>query len=152
MLVVNISKYESTSGCFKEMVGDWLDLVAARICEPRIMVVPTHIDECTDASGAVDKPQVTAKCRDILARIQRWQKENGEELQKELNKRRKLSKKVLGGDENEADSLEKMNTAKNHPPIISSVLCFEGNMVSACTKTSTSTYLNIRIMKRVIQN
>ena len=131
MLVVKISKYECTPESFKEMVSDWLDLVIARISQPVVMVVPTHIDECSDESGAIDKDLVTSKCNDILERMKKWKKQNMARLEKELKYRMKSSKRSWAADEDEEyQVLEKLRRNKNHPPIISSKLWFDENLVS----------------------
>ena len=68
ILVVDLFHYEPTKSCFCTTIGDWLDLITSRILKPRIMIVPTHLDEF-DSS---DKSEVKNRCDDILERVRQY--------------------------------------------------------------------------------
>ena len=64
-----------------------------RLLKPRIMIVPTHKDEC-------EEKQVTEKCVDILERIQDHEKREMKRLDSEMKKleKKKCPPKEMGFD------------------------------------------------------
>lgn len=118
ILVVNLKKYQCNKESFKENVEDWIEWVTARLLKPRIMMVPTHKDEC-------EEMEVTKKCMDILERIKDHEKRDIKRLEAEM---KKLEKKRCPLKESGIDveaELENLKSIKNHRPIISSKLLDE---------------------------
>lgn len=109
-MVANIHKYQQTDESFKENIGDWLDMVCWRISEPRIMIVPTHLDMFANE----EKSSAVARCQDILERVKSYQEKQANQLQFEINE---LSKGAT-----RRDDLQNLHWQRKHRPVMSSVL------------------------------
>lgn len=109
---MDLFNYEQTESCFRRTVSDWLDLVTSRILKPRIMIVPTHLDEFEASNDS----NVRNRCEDILDRVQRYCKSQKALIEFEISEKKKkgLKNSLKGGSDPE--------WKKNNPPIISSVL------------------------------
>ena len=125
---MDLFNYEPTESCFSRTVGDWLDLVTSRILKPRIMIVPTHMDEFEASNDS----NVQNRCEDILDRVQRYCKSQKALIELEISEKKKkgLKNSLTGGSDPE--------WKKKNPPIISSVFvsavlpvsyyyCYEAN-------------------------
>lgn len=112
ILVVDLFHYEPTKSCFCTTIGDWLDFITSRILKPRIMIVPTHLDEF-DSS---DTSKVKSRCDDILDRVRQYGVAQIVLIDREISEKKKkgLKNPVQCGSDPE--------WKKKNPPIISSVL------------------------------
>lgn len=112
ILVIDLFHYEPTKSCFCTTIGDWLDLITSRILKPRIMIVPTHLDEF-DSS---DRSEVKNRCDDILERVRQYSVAQIALIDREISEKKKkgLKNPVQCGSDPE--------WKKKNPPIISSVL------------------------------
>jgi hypothetical protein len=113
ILAVDLSRYAFDSPeSYQENVGQWISLVAARIPRARILVVPTHIDECRN------EEEIDLKCRNILTDM----REQREEMASEIDKKIKHVKKTEGHciPSEELDKiLEQHREQKDNLPVIS---------------------------------
>lgn len=121
ILVVDLFNYKPNGECFSKTVGDWLDLLTSRILQPRIMIVPTHLDRFQPG----DEDSIKRKCTDILERVEHYCKTHialidSEISEKKLKEKKKLKKTLQGGTDPE--------WKKKNLPIISSVLLFGDNV------------------------
>ncbi|XP_028393150.1 malignant fibrous histiocytoma-amplified sequence 1 homolog [Dendronephthya gigantea] len=98
--------------CYQENIGQWISMVAARIPRARILIVPTHIDECKN------EEEIDLKCRNILTYL----KEQRQEMVREIEEKSKHIKKTEGRcipSEELAKILEQHREQKDNLPIIS---------------------------------
>lgn len=112
ILVVDLFNYDSTKSCFCRTIGDWLDLVTSRVLKPRVMIVPTHLDEFETS----DECLVKSRCDDIINRVMHYCKGQSALIDREILEKKKkgLKNAVQGGSDPE--------WKKNNPPVISSGL------------------------------
>ena len=112
-MAVDVFRYiPDSSESYQEHVGQWIYLVAARIPRARILVVPTHIDECRDHE------EIDSKCKNILTNM----KEQREEMVSEIDKQSKYVKRTEGHcipSEDLAKILEHYREQKDNLPVIS---------------------------------
>jgi len=120
ILVVDLFNYEPAESCFHRTVGDWLDLVTSRVLQPRIMIVPTHLDKF----GPDDGKSVVSRCEDMLERVHQYCKRQKAQIEYEIKEKKKqrLKNPVQGG----TDPEWKMK----NPPVISSSLHISALAVS----------------------
>jgi hypothetical protein len=124
ILVINLNTYQSTKESFKENVEAWIEWVTARLLKPRIMIVPTHCDECKGN-------EVSDKCKDILSRIQDYEKKEMKRLDDEIKKLKKKSCPDENRGINVKDELEKLKWLKKCRPVVSSRLLPTDNKVQS---------------------
>ena len=122
ILVVDLFNYKPAESCFRRTVGDWLDLVTSRILQPRIMIVPTHLDKFDPSDG----DSVVNRCKDILERVQQYCESQKAQIELEITEKKKkgLKNPVQGGTDPE--------WKKKNPPVISSSLHSSVVPVSYC--------------------
>ncbi|CAB3981647.1 malignant fibrous histiocytoma-amplified sequence 1 homolog [Paramuricea clavata] len=113
ILAVDLFQYTFDSPeRYQENVGQWISLVAARIPRARILVVPTHIDQCPN------EETIDLKIRNILRNM----KEQREEMVSEIDKKIKHVKKTEGHcipSDELAKILEQHREQKDNLPVIS---------------------------------
>ena len=97
---------------YHEHVGQWIYLVAARIPRARILVVPTHIDECRD------QEEVDFKCRNILTNLEEQREEMVNEIDKQSKYVQKTERHSIPS-EDLAKILEHHREQKDNLPVIS---------------------------------
>ena len=113
VLAVHLPRYVfDSSESYQEHVGQWISMIAARISRARILVVPTHIDECPN------QEEIDLKCKNILTNM----KEQREEMARAIDKKSKHMKKTethCVSPEEMAKILEKHREQKDNLPVIS---------------------------------
>lgn len=80
-VVVNLNTYAASN--YEQQVGEWIDLVLARVPKAVILIVPTHIDLC-------DVAEIKEKCDDILVNISKRMSEIKKENEKDVRGSRSL--------------------------------------------------------------
>ncbi|XP_031556682.1 malignant fibrous histiocytoma-amplified sequence 1 homolog isoform X2 [Actinia tenebrosa] len=118
ILVINLKKYQCNKESFKQNVEDWIEWVTARLLKPRIMIVPTHKDECKEK-------EVIEKCKDILDRIQDHEKRKVKRLDAEMKKLQRNSSPLKDKGVDVRVQLENIKMMKKHRPVLSSRLYVE---------------------------
>ena len=113
VLAVHLPRYTFESPeSYQEHVGQWISMIGARISRARILVVPTHIDECRN------QEEIDLKCKNILTNM----KEQREEMAREIDnksKHMKTTERHCVSPEEMAKILEKHQEQKDNLPFIS---------------------------------
>ena len=113
VLVVHLPWYTFDSPeSYQKHVGQWIFMIAARIPRARILVVPTHIDECPN------QEEIDVKCKNILTNM-REQLEEMAWVIDNKSKHMKKTEKHCKSPEGLAKILEKHREQKDNLPVIS---------------------------------
>ena len=113
ILAVDLSRFVfEDAECYQENVGQWISLVAARIPRARILVVPTHIDECRN------QEEIDLKCRNILTFLKDQLREMTNEIEEKSRHVKKTESHCIPSKEL-AKILERHKEQKRNLPIIS---------------------------------
>lgn len=113
LLTVNLSSYDfDNQECFRTTVGDWITFASVRIPQARILVVPTHIDEC------VSQEEIDLKCKNILTNIKEQQNDMIEKIERKIKYIRKTEGSCIP-EEDLKRLLEQHRMKRHNLPIVS---------------------------------